>query len=75
MLLLLLACTAEVTNESAVCDGTTVEHPGEIPDGWTSAAGCDTVCAGEDTAGHAYEGCYETAEGGVMCQYTEPCDG
>ena len=49
----LMACAATGGEkpDSSCEEQPLVELPGEIPDGWTPAAGCTTVCEGTDGGG------------------------
>jgi len=71
----LWACTApDSGKEDSPCDEQPlVEVAGELPDGWTTAAGCTTVCEGTDGGALSYIGCYLTPEGGVICQFQSVC--
>lgn len=71
----LIACAATGGEkpDSSCEEQPLVELPGEIPDGWTPAAGCTTVCEGTDGGGLSYIGCYLTTEGAVTCQFRSDC--
>ncbi len=71
----LLACTSgdSATDDSPCSEQPLVEIAGEIPDGWTTAAGCESVCKDTDGGGLVYNGCYLTSEGGVVCQFQSDC--
>lgn len=74
--IVMLACTGaeDSVKESEGCKEELFEVPAEGMPGWTPAAGCESLCAATDDAGHPYVDCYLTSDEMPICQYGTTCD-